>query len=209
MKSVTIKLMSRKEDIATYTLYQLGGANGAVHIEEIAKKCHELAQSQFSWQLEKYKDYPDIKAVYYALDFVSRDKGGKLARKTLDRSKGGQRYQLTHAGAQWVKKNEGRLAAQLGVSDGDRANVARELRESLRSLKAHDNTFKRYKKDGTNTEMSVYELIDFLGCPLETSPTVVRKKFAEMQVKAESADDAEIEGFLAVAESKFSQLLFA
>ncbi|MGR3914169.1 MAG: hypothetical protein OD918_06535 [Gammaproteobacteria bacterium] len=199
--------MSRKEDIATYVLYQLGGANGVVHIEEIAKKCHELAQPQFSWQLEKYKDYPDIKIVYYALDFVSRDKGGKLARKISDRSKGGQRYQLTQAGAQWIKKNGGRLAAQLGVSGGDQTNAAREVQESLRSLKARDNAFKRYKKDGENIELSIYELIDFLGCPLETSPTVVRKKFAEMQMKAESAEDAEIDGFLAVAESKFSRLL--
>ncbi len=201
--------MSRKEDIVTYALYQLGGANGAVHIEEIAAECHKMAQSQFSWQLEKYRDFPDLKAVYYALDCVSRAKGGSLVQKILDRSKGGQRFQLTQAGVQWIKKNHENLANEFNVPENERKKALNEVQDFLRALKEQDSAFKRYKKDGENIKLSIYELIDFLGCPLETSPTMVRKKFEEMQVKAKSADDAEIEKFLAVAETKFPQILSA
>ncbi len=196
--------MSRKEDIVTYALYQLGGAKGAVHIEEIANKCYELAKSQFSWQLKKYQHYPDIKAVYYALDGVSRGCENKLVRKIADRSKGGQRYQLTQVGAQWIKKNKDHLAAELSVPHSENAQY--EVQQSLRELKKRDPAFKRYKHNGEKIDLSIYEFIDFLGCSLETSPTAVRKKFADMETKAELVDDVEIKSFLAVAKTKFSHL---
>lgn len=198
--------MSRKEDIATYALYQLGGANSAVHIEEIAHECHELSASQFAWQLPKYKHFPDIKAVYYALDAVSRGvKNKPLVRKIDDRSKGGQRYKLTQAGAQWIKENVSHIATELDVHESHKAQT--EIKKVLQKLKKQDRAFNRYKQNGEKSELSIYEFVDFLGCSLETSPTAVRNKFADMETKAELADDADIKNFLAVAKSKFPHIL--
>ena len=198
-------MISNKEHIATFVLYQLGGAKNAIHLEDIASKCHEIAPARFSWQLEKYRKYPDIKAVFYALDATSRTSGGDLVRKIENRRTGGQRYRLTQAGAQWIKQNGHRIATELKISNENKPE--QEIQQALRELKKRDRAFKKYKKDGEKSELSIYELIDFLGCSLETSPTAVRKKFTEMQTQAEMANDAEIEGFLRVARTKFSDLL--
>ena len=193
--------MIRKEDIATFSLYQLGGGKSSIHIEDIAHKCHELAKPQFSWLLPKYQEYPDIKAVYYALDAVSRGDSGKYVNKISDRSKGGQRYQLTRSGVLWIKKNKDRLAHELKT---DKVDAPRNEVQCFLRDKKKDSAFKRYKQ---NKPLSIFEVVDFLGCSFETSPTAIREKFKNMEAQAELANDQEIVDFLAVARNKFTNIL--
>ena len=203
---MTVKMGVRKEDIAVFALYQLGGAANAVHIEDIAYECLQLAKAQFSWQLEKYQEFPDIKAVYYALDAVSRDKPVQFVRKSADRSKGGQYYQLTPLGAKWIKENRARLAAHTNT-EGQSGEQNKDVQKNLAQSKRQNEAFVRFVKKGATSTFSIYELIDFLGCSLDTSPTAVRKKFDDMQTKANLVGDADVKSFLDVAKQKFPDVL--
>jgi hypothetical protein len=192
-------------DIAVFALYRLGGAKGKVHLEEIAEKCHELAQTRFSWELPRYQKYgPDKKVTSYALQDACKDKAGKIVQSINSRAKGGQKFQLTLSGVKWIKQNEARIARELG----QKSSLAplREVRKILRDIKG-DAAFRRFRAEGSAENLSAYDLVDFLGCSFEPSPSAICGKFAEMKMKAELVEDTEISDFLRACETRFADLL--
>ena len=196
-------------DIAVFALHQLGGVNRKVHLEEIASECHRLAPKRFGWELPRFQAFPDKKAAYYALNDAVKPKHGGLVGRMGTRSKvkGGQKFWLTEQGAKWVKGHEERVADGLlktQLSDTPR----RKAEETLRVVKGA-KAFVHFRAKGGVDGLTVYDLANFLGSMYETSPSAVRKKFAEMKTKAELTDDGEMSEFLLACERAphFARLL--
>ena len=195
-------------DIAVFALYQLGGVNRKVHLEEVARECHRLAPKRFGWELPEFQAFPDKKAAYYALKDAEKPKLGALVERlgTRDVVKGGQKFWLTEQGAKWVKRNVDRVAN--GLKTKPSATPLQKAEETLRAVKG-ERAFVRFQAEGGVGGLSVYDLANFLGSMYETSPSAVRKKFADMKTKAELTDDAEISEFLLACERAphFARLL--
>ena len=195
-------------DIAVFALYQLGGVNRKVHLEEVACECHRLAPKRFGWELPKYKDFPDKKAAYYALKDAEKPKAGALVERigTRDKAKGGQKFWLTEQGVKWIKENGDRVASGLKTKP---SNTPRQKAEEILRAVRGEKAFVHFQSEGGVGSLSVYDLANFLGSMYETSPSAVRKKFAEMKKKAELTDDAEISEFLLACERAphFARLL--
>lgn len=190
-------------DIAVFALYLLGGVGRKVHLEEIAVKCHEMAAGRFAFELQKYKHYPDNRAVFYALADARKEEYGALVEGFGSRAKGGEKFQITERGVKWVKANEDRIARALKIRS---LTESKRTVERIRRTVKDDVVFRKYRSDGVE-RLSVYDFADFLGCSLETSHSAVRKKFADMKAKAALADDAEIFAFLRACEKQFAKLL--
>lgn len=190
-------------DIAMMALYILGGVKRGIHLEEIVVKCHEMAPGRFAFELRKYKQFPDKSAVIYALGDARKEKAGVLVKNSGSRGTGGGKFQLTENGVRWVKRNEDRVNRGLKIP----SSVApkQEVRRILRSVKS-EIAFKRFLRDEM-AKLSLYDLVDFLGCSFETSPSAVRMKFSEMKAKAELVDDADIFDFLRACEKRFPKFL--
>lgn len=195
-------------DIVLFALFKLDGVNRKVHLEEVACECHRLAPDRFGWELSKFSKFPDKKAAYYALKDAEKPKHGKLVDRigTREKSKGGQKFWLTEQGAKWIKENEGRVAKRLDEKPSD--SPRQKAEESLREVRK-ERAFRRYLDSGDVKGLSVYDLANFLGSVYETSPSAVRKKFADMKMKAELTDDSEISQFLLACERAphFARLL--
>ena len=201
----------RNEDIAVFALYQLGGVGRKVHSEEVADECYRLAPKRFGWKLPKFKDYgPDKQTVFYAID-GARDynKTGLCLLKSFGtKATGGAKCQLTTQGVKWMEGNGQRIAAALNAKSA--VAPKDQLRDIIRTVK-NDQAFRRFVDDGGVDSLSVYDLVDFLGSSYETSPTLIRRKFAEMKEKAELTEEKEpqILEFLRACEreARFAHLL--
>lgn len=193
----------RNADIAMFALCQLGGVSRKVHLEEVAHECHRLAPRRFGWEMPQFRVHgPDKRAGYYAL--ADAKKSG-LVKSAGARNVGGMKFQATSKGIQWLEKNGQRIADALNskaaVSPKD------QLRDIFRTIK-NDQAFRRFVAEGVGG-LSVYDLVDFLGSSYETSPTRIRRKFAEMKEKAELTEDAEVIEFMRACEGepRFAHLL--
>ena len=193
-------------DIAVFALYQLGGVNRKVHIEEVACECHRLAPKLFGWELPEFSAFPDKKVAYYALKDAEKPKNGVLVGRLGTKSKGGQKFWLTERGAKWINENGRRVADKLKTKPSPTPRQKAE--EVLRAVRG-EKAFVRFRADGGVDGLSVYDLANFLGSMYETSPSAVRKKFAEMKTKAKLTDDSEISEFLLACERAphFARLL--
>lgn len=196
-------------DIAVFALYQLGGVNRKVHLEEIASECHRLAPKRFGWELPRFQAFPDKKAAYYALKDAEKPKLGALVERlgTREKSKGGQKFWLTERGAKWIKEDGERVASELNAESAA-PTQRQQAEETLRVVK-DKKAFVHFRAKGGVDGLTVYDLANFLGNMYETSPSAVRKKFADMKTKAELTDDAEISEFLLACEQAphFARLL--
>ena len=190
-------------DIAVFALYSLGGVNRKVHLENIAQKCHEMAQGRFSWELPEFRSIPDKQAVFYALANAKKKQVGGLIESFGSRSTGGKKFQITLPGVRWIKNNEPRITQALKLKSS--AAPLRQVRDALRTAK-NESAFKKFRANGAEC-LSVYDLADFLGSSLETSPSRIREKFSEMKNRAEFAEDPEIATFLSACEKHFPDLL--
>lgn len=196
----------RNEDIAVFALYQLGGVSRKVHLEEVACECHRLARDRFGWEMPRFKSLgPDKRAGYYAL---ADAKKSKLVKSAGARNTDGNKFQITSQGVRWLEENRQRIATALN----SKAAVAPkdQLRGILRAVKS-DQAFRRFVAEGGVDGLSVYDLVDFLGSSYETSPTRIRRKFAEMKEKAELTEEPQIIAFLRACERAphFARLLGA
>lgn len=189
-------------DIAVFALYSLGGVNRKVHLEDIAQKCYEIAPGRFSWELPQFRGAPDKLAAYYGLADARKKKAGELIKSFGSRGTG-KKYQMALAGIQWMKNNEPRITQALKLKSS--AAPLRQVRDALRTAKS-ESAFKKFRANGAEC-LSVYDLADFLGSSLETSPSRIREKFSEMKNRAEFAEDPEIATFLSACEKHFPDLL--
>jgi hypothetical protein len=192
--------------LAVYALSLLGGAHQKIHTEDIAAKCLELAPDRFKW--EKY-GYPDKELVRKALFHASESKNGALvAGRSGSEQRGKSRdgWQLTPAGAAWVKANEQALVDSRPPLAGQEVIPRRDADRLLKRLRS-DSAFRMYIRESTLDHVTSYMFTDFLNTSPDASPDIVRLKFERLLSTAELLGDGEILAFLRACESKFEQLM--
>ena len=191
--------------LAVYALSLLGGAHQKVHTEDIAVKCLQIASDRFKW--EKYS-YPDKELVRKALFHASEPKnGGLVAGRTGSEQRGKSRdgWQLTPAGAAWIKANENNFAAAVRPASSETI-PRREADRLLKQLRT-DKAFRAYTATGNLDSVTPYMFTDFLNTSPDSSADIVRLKFDRLLSVAELLGDEHMLAFLHECETKFERIV--
>ncbi len=191
--------------IAVYALFLLGGAHQKVHTEDLAQKCLEIAPDRFRW--EKY-NYPDKELVRKALFHASEAKNGALVvgRAGIDqRGKSRAGWQLSPAGAGWVRANESVLTVLL-PRGGREVLPKREADRLLKRIRS-EQAYRMFLQSGDLADMSSYMFTDLLSCSPDAPPETIRAKFQRLLSNAELLGDAMVLRFLKACEKQFYHLM--
>ena len=99
MKKVDNKVLTKSAikqfELTAMAVYLLGGTTRAIDTEDIAKKCHELAPTLFSWQ--KHKDQINLELVRVSLSDAKKQKNGALLIGS-----GREGWRLSTSGLNWI-----------------------------------------------------------------------------------------------------------
>ncbi len=192
--------------IAVYALSLLGAAHRKVHTEDIAQKCLEIAPDRFRW--EKY-DYPEKELVRKALFHASEARNGAFVtgRTGMEqRGKSRDGWQLTPAGAAWVRENEALFPTSVQREPSTEAIPKREAERLLKKLRS-DAAYQVFEKTGDAASISRYMFTDLLNCSPDAPPETIRTKFRRLLSNAELIGDEDMLRFLKVCEQQFSTLM--
>jgi len=190
--------------IAVYALSLLEGIQRKVHTEDIAQKCLEIAPNRFKW--ERY-NYPDKELVRKALFHASEEHNGGLVigRSGIEqRGKSRDGWQLTPAGAAWLRQNESMLADFTHTSHEQVPK--READRFLKKIRS-EAAFRLFKEQGNLSEVSPYMFTDLLNCSPDAPADTIRFKFNRLFSNAELVNDKEIIEFLTLCKERFANLL--
>ena len=191
--------------IAVYALSLLGGTHKKVHTEDIAMKCMEVAPNRFRW--ERY-DYPDKELVRKALVHASENKNGSLVvgRSGMEqRGKSRDGWQITPAGAEWLRNNESVFENALTHSPGTTI-PRREAQRFLKTIRS-ESAFQIYLSHRNLTDVSRYMFTDLLNCSPDAPQETIKAKFDRLHSIAELVNDKQVLEFLAACNDQFSLLL--
>jgi hypothetical protein len=200
MKHEDIKNMH----IAVYALSLLGGAHQKVHTENIAQKCFEIAPDRFKWE---HFPYPEKELVRKALFHASEENNGSLVTgRTGIEQRGKLRdgWQLTPAGAAWVRENEPRLGDSLGPKST--SIPRREAERFLKKIRA-EVAYKVFSATGSLDEVSPYMFTDLLNCSPDAPADTIRSKLDRLLSVAELVNERDVLSFLKACEGHFANLL--
>lgn len=190
--------------IAVYALSLLGGIQQKIHTEDIAQKCSKIAPVRFKW--ERY-DYPDKELVRKALFHASEECNGGLVigRSGIEqRGKSRDGWQLTPAGAAWIRQNESMLA-NFTYSSHERV-PRREADRFLKRMRS-ETSFLIFKEQGNLSKVSSYMFTDLLNCSPDASVDTVQFKFNRLFSNAELVNDKDVIEFLTLCKERFADLL--
>jgi len=194
--------------VAVYALSLLGGAHKKVHTEDIAMKCVEIAPDRFRW--ERY-DYPDKERVRKALVHASEEKNGSLVtgRSGMEqRSKSRDGWQITPAGAEWLRVHESIFEGAFTRSPGAAAPTIprREAQRFLKTIRS-DPAFLMYQSKRSLADVSRYMFTDLLNCSPDSPSETIKVKFDRLSSIAEIVNDKQVLDFLAACKAQFGVLL--
>lgn len=196
----------RDVDIVIYALYELGGWQERIHTEDIALRCFKIAPSKFSWV--KYKDYPDLMAVWFALGDAKKERYGALVVGGSERKKGSGKdrfggWRLSEKGLQWIKDNKYRIEETLhgGMSPDDRLLEDRRLKTLIRS-----QAYNKFITQGEKAEISHAEFAESLVCTVNTKPEILQERLEQLYSAADVLKQSEVKRYLNYCRNRFSKL---
>jgi hypothetical protein len=190
--------------IAVYALSLLGGVHQKVHTEDVALKCLSVAPERFRWELY---DYADKELVRKALFHASEKKNGALVigRAGMEqRGKSRDGWQLTPAGAAWVRENSTLLTTM--APEKQATMPRREAERLIKKLRA-EQAYRIFANDRDVTQVTPYMFTDLLNCSPDAPQDVIRAKFRRLLANAELLGSRDILEFLRSCEARFANLL--
>ena len=193
--------------VAVYVLFILGGWHRRVHTEDIAVKCFELVPTRFSWV--KYRQYPDLLTVWYALSDAEKARYGKLViggseRKRGKGTDGATGWRLSDNGIEWIKANKERIEAALFGSKPPQNRLTEERR--LKSL-MNSSAFKKYLAAGRESDISHAEFCESLICTVNTKPEILSERIEQLHSAAIMLNQDSIKQYLDFCRKHFSRQL--
>jgi hypothetical protein len=207
------KQLSKNElsniDVALFALYKLGGISKKIHTEYIAWEAYKLAKERFAWRIPEFREkgFPDKTPVRFALEQAKKKESGKLV---TGRSGGDinrpelEGWRFTPQGAEWIKKNEERIAKALKHKVPDLPKLVAE--RFVRQLKT-DSSFQSFQKSRDLNEVSIYMFTDMLGCAPDASKEIIQQKFEHLLTIANLIKDNDILQFLKACATKFTKFI--
>lgn len=209
MKKTSLKNELSNIDIALFALYKAGGISKKVHTEKVAWEAYQLAKERFSWRLPEFREkgFPDKTPIRFALEAAKKKENGKLvagrAGGDINRPEL-EGWRFTPEGAEWIKKNEERIAKALKQKAPDLPKLVAD--RFIRQLK-NDPCFVSFIKDGNLNEVSAYMFTDMLSCAPDASKEIIQQKFEHFLTTANLVKDKEILHFLEACADKFTKLI--
>jgi hypothetical protein len=197
----------RSIHIAVYALSLVGGAHQKVHTEFVAQKCLELAPDRFKWT---HFPYPDKELVRKALFHASETKNGALVEGRAgmeQRGKTRDGWQLTPAGAVWMRKNEKTIEALAHPAGKSGEAVPKRDAERLLKRIRSEDAFTAFAKRKSVDQITPYMFTDMLNCSPDAAPDTIGAKYRRLLANAQLIGDAEIITFLTACGTRFSQLI--
>lgn len=158
-------------DVFLWALYELGGSEDFVDVEDAFFRAFELAPLRLSWRTRE--DLPDLKKCSKALrDAESR-------RPLLLLKRGAESRRLTVEGQKWLEDNFDRLAESLGdkkiIVASRISGHSRLVGQALRS-----RVFKKWKDEGAMTDEK-WQVAEMLRCSPDSSRTVFRNRLEALR----------------------------
>ena len=115
-------------EIAVVAVFDLGGAERSVDTEDIAIRCHEIAEAAFSWR--KYPSQANLELVRVCLSDAKKPKNGGLLTGT-----GREGWRLTRRGLTWIEvvaTSRAKSKAIVSRRSGGSIDTVRKNREAAR-----------------------------------------------------------------------------
>lgn len=158
-------------DVFLWALYELGGSEDFVDVEDVFYRAFQLAPLRLSWRTRE--DLPDLKKCSKAL----RDAESRRPRLLLKR--GAESRRLTVEGQKWLEINFDRLAESLGEN---KTIVAPRIRGHSRLVgqALRSKVFKKWKDEGAMTEEK-WQVAEMLRCSPDSSRTVFRSRLEALR----------------------------
>jgi hypothetical protein len=164
-------------DVFLWALYELGGADEFIDVEDVFFKAFELAPLRLSWRTRS--ELPDLKKCSKAL----RDAEGREPHLLV--KKGAEMRRLTVEGQKWIEDNFDRLAEALGSDSLVRAPrtrvPARLVSQALQSV-----VFTTWSETGAITNEK-WRVAEMLRCSPDSSRAVFRDRLETLRGAAYSA----------------------
>lgn len=173
-------------DVFLWALYELGGADDFVDVEDVFIRSFELAPLRLSWRTRS--DLPDLKKCSKAL----RDAEGRSPLLLV--KKGPENRRLTAEGQRWIEENFDRLANALGTDRIVKAPRTRApsrlVGDALRNV-AH----KKWADTGEVTDEK-WRIADMLRCSPDSARSVFRQRLETLRAAAYSTGHEDALAFL-------------
>jgi hypothetical protein len=177
------------QDLLVWALYELGGADRLVDVEEIYLECFRLAPARLGWRTRP--DLPDYKKCAKALQSVEASTHQGLLTKL-----GRYERKLTAAGVEWCERWREQLVAAYGGEAVVRAGRASDQERTLRELGAHP-AFQYWSQERA-LPSGWWDVADAFRCSPASSDPVWDQRLDHVQRAADSADDHEVREFVDV-----------
>ena len=164
-------------EVFLWALYDLGGAEEFVDVEDVFIKAFELAPLRLSWRTRA--NLPDLKKCSKAL----RDAEGREPRLLV--KQGAEMRRLTVEGQRWIEENFDRFAE---VLSGDRQVRAPRTRVPSRlvSQALQSAVFAMWSETGAISDEK-WRVAEMLRCSPDSSRAVFRERAETLRSAAYSA----------------------
>ncbi|MXZ68090.1 MAG: hypothetical protein F4Z17_03655 [Acidimicrobiia bacterium] len=183
-------------EVLTYVVAGLGGADRAVHLEDVAVQAYQIVPGAFRWDLEKYSNLIDKDKVRASLTDAAKSKYGSLVRAVGVTKRGVSKqtdlWRLSSDGAAWVLANEKRIRA---VLDGPTPRLKRAQVTRLRKRLTSSPLYEEYQKTGRITP-NAYAFTDLIECSPDAHDSVVEQRFDELKAHTNLMDVRELLNFV-------------
>jgi hypothetical protein len=173
-------------DVILWALYELGGAEQFVDVEEVFLKAFELAPRRFCWRIRA--DLVDYKKCSLAL--------GELGRRTPRPliNQGEYMRMISIEGQKWIEENFDRLAEELG-KDRDVRATRRRSTGRLLSQVLRSPVYTAWLNNGEMTSEK-WKVAELLRCAPDNTKSVFQERVNTLRSVAYSSGHEEVLRFL-------------
>lgn len=173
-------------DVILWALYELGGTDHFVDVEDVFLKAFEIAPRRFCWRTRS--DLVDYKKCSLALGELGR----RIPRPLINQ--GQYMRMISLEGQHWIEENFDRLAEELGkdreVRATRRRSTGRLLSQVLRS-----SVYITWMSNGEMTAEK-WKVAELLKCTPDNAKSVFQDRVTTLRSAAYSAGHEEVLRFL-------------
>jgi len=174
-------------ELFVWSLYQLGGADHFVDIEDVSLRCFDIAPARFSWRTRA--DLPDFKKTAKALQ-EAEARWPKLLVKTGDSF--GRR--LTVEGQEWISANSPRLKVQFESGAPVPEPRTRPTSRLLAEIERTD-LFRAWEKTRKLPDEK-WQMAELLHCSPDSCADIWTARMETARATAKSANNERVLHFL-------------
>jgi hypothetical protein len=180
--SIMARVVGRQannQDVFVWSLFQLGGRERAVDVEEIFLKCFELAPARLGWRTRP--EIPDYKKISKALQSVEAKTHVGLIEK-IDQ----YHRRLTVMGIKWIEANRGVLESRYGGAPviASTKSPHERLRRRIRESRVF-----------SSPSPSIIEIAEILECSPASVFSVWQSRLTQVEVAGQALSDNDLTSF--------------